>query len=144
MLEFTVIRTEWGPHLGLHSEGTSGPIWVMLWAPVHPGRLATPAHMGFQLPNELLLCPFRPLLLVGVDGAEDGAQELAAVLDGARSSSAPGRCRGSEESTDTWQHKGGWEPAHGHHPRSPHPQSPQAWTGPAPMLGFLNLGTTHH
>lgn len=37
---------------------------------------------GLQLPDEFLLCPLRPLLLVGVDGAEDGPTGLATVLDG--------------------------------------------------------------
>lgn len=37
---------------------------------------------GLQLPDELLLGPLGPLLLVGVDGAEDGPARLPAVLDG--------------------------------------------------------------
>lgn len=37
---------------------------------------------GFQLPDELLFRPLGPLLLVGVDGAEDGPAGFAAVLDG--------------------------------------------------------------
>lgn len=41
-----------------------------------------PLTHGFQLPDELFFSPFRPLLLVGVDGAEDGAAGLAAVLNG--------------------------------------------------------------
>lgn len=75
--KFTVIRAEWGSRPRIpRPRRTSGPAWVAL---TDRPRLLT--H-GLQLPDELLLGPFHPLLLVGVDGAEDGPAGLAAVLDG--------------------------------------------------------------
>lgn len=83
--KFTVTQTEWGsctqvpkatedlqPHLD-----DTGQLQCRTL-----GRRPQLLTHGFQLPDELLFRPFGPLLLVGVDGAEDGATGLATVLDG--------------------------------------------------------------
>lgn len=61
----------------LRPQGHGGPP-----GPTGTTRAAELLTHGFQLPDELLLRPLGPLLLVGVDGAEDGPAGFAAVLDG--------------------------------------------------------------
>lgn len=57
----------------LSPQGLPGRCWL--------GHREVLTH-GLQLPDEFLLRPLRPLLLVGVDGTEDGPTGLATVLDG--------------------------------------------------------------
>lgn len=91
---------------------------------------------GFQLPDELLFRPFRPLLLVGVDGAEDGAAGLPAVLDGwdvqVVHQDDVGVLQGEYRDG---QHEGGTEPIQGDVP----PAGADRPSVPTP--GFLILGT---
>lgn len=57
------------------------PSCVTSFPPTQPPSLAVLTH-GLQLANQLFLAPFCPLLLVGVDGAEDGTARLPTVFDG--------------------------------------------------------------
>lgn len=59
----------------------SFPSRVTRLPPTDPTSVAVLTH-GLQLANQLLLGPFRPLLLVGVDGTKDGTARLPTVFDG--------------------------------------------------------------
>lgn len=110
---------------------------VLAWPPARDPGLGGPGLLthGFQLPDELFFRPFRPLLLVGVDGAEDGATWLTAVLDGwdvqIVHQDDVGVLQGEYRD---WQHEGGMEPTQGDLPAG-------ADRLGVPTPSFLNLGT---
>lgn len=136
--KFTVTRTEWGSctqvpkaaeDLWPHLDDTGQPQCGTL------GRRPRLLTHGFQLPDELLFRPFGPLLLVGIDGAEDGATGLATVLDGWDIQIVhQDDVRVLQGGHRDGQHEGGMEPS------KVTPAGADWLTVPTP--GFLNLGTT--